>query len=86
MRLEQTLYAEHPKLRPRLQALAGEKTEQTPSTLAKIWKVKPDEALVLANELVGVGFFEPIGSKDEPAFWVPFLYRDALDMIQGAAE
>jgi hypothetical protein len=86
VRLEQTLYAEHPKLRPRLEELVGEKTEQTPVTLAKIWKVKPEEALALANELVRVGFFEPAGSKDQPAFWVPFLYRDALDMIQGAAE
>jgi len=26
------------------------------------------------------------GTKDRPTFWVPFLYRDALDMIQGPAD
>ncbi len=86
VRLEQTIYAENPKLRPRLEQLIGEKTEQTPETLAKIWRVPQDEALAIATELAEIGFFEAIGSKDQPAFWVPFLYRDALDMVQGAAD
>jgi hypothetical protein len=86
VRFEQTLCAEFPDLRPWMQKLEGEKTEQTPSTLAKIWRVSPEEALATANRLEEVGFFEPRGSKEDPRFWVPFLYRDALEMVQGAAD
>lgn len=38
-RYEQTLCAEHPTLKPMLDKLDGEKTQQTPATLAKIWRV-----------------------------------------------
>ena len=38
-----------------------------------------------AEELVEIGFFQRRGSRDAPAFWVPFLYRDALEMVQGRA-
>jgi hypothetical protein len=60
--------------------------QQTPATLAKIWKTSVVKALETAEQLVEVGFFERRGSKDRPVFWVPFLYRDALDMIQGPAD
>lgn len=86
VRLEQTLYAERPSLKHWLEQLHGEKTEQTIESLGRIWKVKPEAALEIATELVGVGFFERRGLKEAPSFWVPFLYRDALDMVQGAAE
>jgi len=33
-----------------------------------------------------IGFFEPSGTKEQSSFWIPFLYRDALGMVQGAAE
>ena len=65
--------------------LDGEKTSQTPKTLSKIWKVSEEEALKIAKQLVEIGFFEPKGSKDAPKYWVPFLYRDALSMVQGTA-
>jgi hypothetical protein len=86
VRFEQTLCAEFPDLRPWMQKLEGAKTEQTPGTLAKIWRLTPEEALATANRLVEVGFFEPRGSKEDQRFWVPFLYRDALEMVQGAAD
>jgi hypothetical protein len=85
-RLEQTLYAEYPKLKSWLQKLNGEKTQQTPETLARIWETTRDEALAIANQLIDVGFFERRGTKESPEFWVPFLYRDALAMVQGAAD
>lgn len=85
-RLEQTLYAEYPKLKPRLESIRGEKTLHTPSTLAAIWKCSDAEALDVAQQLVEVGFFEKRGSKEAPEFWVPFLYREALDLVQGSAE
>ncbi len=85
-RLEQTLYAEYPSLKPYLVRLQGEKTQQRTDTLSAIWDVPSDQALTLANELAEVGFFEKRGVKEDPEFWVPFLYRDALSMVQGSAE
>jgi hypothetical protein len=86
VRLEQTLFAEHPALRPYLEKLEGEKTQQYPATLAEIWDVDVDEAQRLGDSLVEVGFFERRGSRDEPAYWVPHLYRDALQMVRGSAD
>lgn len=86
VRLEQTLLAEYPEARAYLLALEGEKTNQTRSSLAAIWKVDEDEALRIALMLVEVGFFERRGEKDAPFYWVPFLYRPALKMSQGSAE
>lgn len=85
-RLEQTLYAEYPVLRDRLEKLRREKTRQTPASLAKIWAVPPPDAEALAGELVGVGFFERQGAKEVPEYWVPHLYRQGLEMIQGRAD
>ena len=85
-RFEQTLCAEFPELRRSMDQLESEKTEQTPSSLAEIWQISKEDALATANRLVEIGFFEPRGSKQEPRFWVPFLYRSALNMVQGAAE
>jgi hypothetical protein len=86
VRLEQTIYAEYPSLRSSLEDLEREKTQQYPATLAQIWGVEESEALEMANQLVEIGFFERRGTKDEPAYWVPFLYRDALSMVQGSAD
>lgn len=86
VRYEQTLCAEHPALKEILTKLEGEKTQQTPATLAKIWKVSEAEAHTRAEQLADVGFFQRRGSKEQPIFWVPFLYRDALNLVQGPAE
>ena len=86
VRLEQTLYAEHADLRRWLEKLRGEKTSQTAVTLAGIWRCGADEAIARAQELVDVGFFEVRGDKSAPDYWVPFLYRDALSMVQGSAD
>ncbi len=86
VRLEQTIYAEYPSHRASLEALEREKTQQYPATLAVIWGVDEGEALRTADQLVEIGFFERRGTKEEPAFWVPFLYRDALNMVQGSAD
>jgi hypothetical protein len=86
MRYEQTLCAERPALKPFLDKLDGEKTQQTAASLARIWRTSESMALSKAEELAEAGFFEKRGSKEQPAFWVPFLYRDALNMVQGQAE
>ena len=33
-----------------------------------------------------IGFFDARGTKDEPSYWVPFLYRSALNLVQGKAD
>ena len=85
VRLTQTLYSEYPDLKAYVEALEGEKTQQTPQTLAHIWGAPVDEVVKIARRLVDAGFFELRGQKQEPVYWVPFLYRSALDMTQGEA-
>ena len=34
----------------------------------------------------GIGFFEQRGDKVSPAYWVPFLYQPALELVQGSAD
>ena len=55
-------------------------------TLAAIWNTSAEEATTKPLELVGLSFFAGRGSRQEPSFWVPFLYRDALKLVQGSAD
>jgi hypothetical protein len=84
-RLYQYLYAEYPTYKKYVEALDRQKTEQTPSSLAALWNTTIGDAIRIGKELVGLGFFEERGTREEPTFWVPFLYRDALRMVQGRA-
>jgi hypothetical protein len=86
VRLEQTIYAEFPSLKPYIQKLAGEKTNQTTETLAQIWRISAEEANIVAQKLINIGFFEERGEKNDPRFWVPFIYRNELQMVQGTAD
>jgi len=86
VRLEQTLYAEYPAQKEWLEKLRGAKTLQSPESLASIWQVSQDDAIARANALSVIGFFEPRGTRQSPEYWIPFLYRDALELVQGAAE
>jgi hypothetical protein len=86
VRLEQTLYAEYPTLRERLEQLRGGKTQQSLSSLAAVWRIPREEVEKLAHELVEVGFFEQRGTHDNPQYKVPFLYRDSLKLVQGSAD
>lgn len=85
VRYEQTLLAEYPDMKPLLERLEGEKCEHTATTLAGLWKLSEEEAARHARKLADVGFFETRGSKDDPVYWVPFLYRGALNLVQGKA-
>jgi hypothetical protein len=86
VRLEQTLYAEYPDLRPYISGLEREKSTQFVESLSKIWHTDESEASKLAEQLTDVGFFEKTGDKDSPVYRVPFIYRPALDLVQGAAD
>ena len=85
IRYEQTLCAENPVLKTYLGKLESEKTQQTLDSLVRLWKCPTEKAYELAEQLVEVGFFERKGSKDKPSYWVPFLYRAALNLVQGSA-
>jgi hypothetical protein len=84
-RYEQTLCAEHPTLKRYLDKLERENTQQTPESLSKLWGCSLEAAAARAEQLAEVGFFERKGAKESPAYWVPFLYRDALNLVQGSA-
>lgn len=86
-RLQQTLLAEYPKQKPLIDALRKAKTEHTPDSLAALWHVTPQEARLCAEGLREIGLFELRGPANAaPRYWVPFLYRDALDLVQGSAD
>jgi hypothetical protein len=85
VRLEQTIYAEFPEVKDYILRLEQEKTEQSLVTLAAIWNADADQARSIASRLVEIGFFEQRGDKRDPSFWVPFLYRPALQLVQGSA-
>lgn len=85
IRLEQTIYAEYPSEKPWIERFEGERTEHTVATLSAMWEVDEDEARSRAQRLVDIGFLESRTTQGEPSYWVPFLYRPALDMRQGAA-
>jgi hypothetical protein len=83
-RYKQTLCAEYPTLIPWMSALEGEKTEQNLKRLSELWHKTSAETSKIAEKLVDVGFFSRRGDKNDPAFWIPHLYRDALNLVQGA--
>lgn len=84
-RYKQTICAEYPTLIPWMSALEGEKAEQNLQSLSKLWHTNSAETAKTAEKLVDVGFFSRRGEKNDPAFWIPHLYRDALNLVQGAA-
>ena len=86
VRLEQTLYAEYPSLKVNIEQLRGQKTSQSLDSLSAIWSVQADKASSIALSLVEVGFFEKRGDRTNPIYWVPFLYRDSLELSQGSAD
>lgn len=81
-RLTQTLYAEHPSLRSYMEALREQKTRHNRVSLSRVWNTSVSDAEQVAEELVSIGFFEP----RQEDYWVPFMYRPALEMVQGSAE
>ncbi len=84
-RFEQTLCAENPTLKPFLDKLERGKTQQTPESLSQLWKCSVDKAIEVAEQLVEAGFFESRRTRSSSIYWVPFLYRDALRLVQGPA-
>lgn len=85
VRYSQTLCAEYPNLKKYTELLKKEKAEQGIPTLSRIWDVPTENTQFIADQLLAAGFFEARKAKNQPTYWVPFLYRDALKLIQGKA-
>lgn len=83
VRYGQTFKAENPSLIDYTDKLKGQKAEQTIETLATIWGRQTVDCEEIVDRLVKTGFFEKRNAKGEVTYWVPFLYRDALDLVQG---
>ncbi|WP_174546230.1 P-loop ATPase, Sll1717 family [Nocardiopsis dassonvillei] len=77
-RLTKTIYAEHPHLKEYIQKLEGQKSDHSIDSLSSIWEIPRDAAKEVAMQLAEIGFFE-----QRSTFWVPFLYRPALNLVQG---
>ena len=53
--------------------------------VSALWRINTDEKLSRAQSLEEIGFW--LKEKPEsPEFWIPFIYRDGLDIKQGQAE
>lgn len=84
-RLRQTIYMEYPTCKPLIEKFERQKTRHTVSSLQTIWGVDESCASESARKLTDIGFFRKDDAKDPPEYDVPFLYRGALRMKQGAA-
>jgi hypothetical protein len=85
VRYAQTLAAEYPDLKSFMDKLESQKSDQTVSSLAAIWQLDSTAAVDTAERLVGIGFFEKRERKGVTSYWIPFLYRGALKVVQGPA-
>lgn len=77
-KVKTTLIAENPDLEAAITAFKGQKAEQNGETLIRLLGASWE---TIVDRLARIGFLEKTGSS-----WkVPLLYRDGLDIVQGAA-
>jgi hypothetical protein len=81
IRIQRTIYPEYSDAKPYISLLSGEKTEHNLESLARIWGTSLEDTSRIADRLLDIGFFQ----SRSPNFWVPFMYRSYLQLIQGAA-
>ena len=62
------------------------KTSYTLKSLSRLFEVTEEQASSIAEQMVEAGFFAKETKKGVLIYWVPFIYRDALQLTQGAAE
>lgn len=86
VRYQQTFRAENPSMVEYTDALKNKKSEQTLESLSALWEKRPEEAKDIAERLVDLDFFEKRTSGTSVSYWVPFVYRDALNLVQGKAD
>lgn len=80
MKLESAIYQEYPDLKPHLEKLRKKKTEHSRKSLAKLFGLSEIDAEIIIKQLVERGILKV---RETGFYWVPFLYREALQMVQG---
>lgn len=85
-RTTKMLFAEYPDQKENIEKLRGEKAEQSLKSLSSIWGHGEEESRRIAQRLTEIGFFEQRGGRDDPSFWVPFIYRPYLGLVRGTAD
>lgn len=86
-RTTKMLFAEYPEQKARIEALRGEKTEQTLQSLSEVWRTDEETTRQTAQRLTDIGFFERRVARDNSvSYWVPFIYRPYLNLVQGKAD
>ena len=73
-------------IRPYIEKMKEQKTEQNADSLARLWEIDRNHALGIARRLKSVGFFEERGAQGGSTFWVPFVYRPYLSLVQGKVD
>ena len=65
--------------------MRGEKSEHNLTSLGRIWRIDTEQTTKASEELVKSGFFVTVYG-DKSIYKIPFIYRPALDIVQGKAE
>lgn len=84
-KLDQTLFQEYPQYRDCIMKFEQQKTEHSLSSLQRLWDIGSEKTVELSRNLFEIGFLERKGDIADPTFTVPYLYRLALNMVQGKA-
>jgi len=84
-KVEKYLFAEYPNLRKYFEMLRGEKSKQSLSSLSRLWQCSESDAEKIGDEIAMTGFWKK-EKKEKPTYWIQFIFRDALGIIQGTAE
>lgn len=80
--LEQTLFAEYPKLKPKVELLKNSKAEMKLNVIKKKLRVNSKKGILeIVNALITRGFISQANSSGY--YEIPFIYRDALNVKQG---
>ena len=82
-KVEKYLFAEYPNLRNYFDLLKGNRSKHSPSSLASIWSCTEGEARKIASQIAETGFWNI--EKGAETYWIPFIFRDGLSIIQGTA-
>ncbi|OAZ73675.1 hypothetical protein SRCM101060_02590 [Lactiplantibacillus plantarum] len=80
--LEQTLFAEYPKLKPKVELLKNSKAEMKLNVIKKKLRVNSKKGILeIVNALITRGFISQANSSGY--YEIPFIYKDVLNVKQG---
>lgn len=82
-RIERNLYAENPGIKEYVEKLREKRAEQTLETLREIWELDTGKVEDIVGSLVAAGFFQERQSGDGVSYWIPFVFRPYLKLVQG---